>query len=228
MAFWTKITRKTHHCAAFLAKPDILFFTLPWLMVLVVLGTLAQKHMGVYEATEKYFNSIILWIGPIPTPGGLLTIGCILICLSIKFLFFSEWSWRKSGTILTHLGVLLLLLGGIVTSLSTREGFMIIPEGQSNDAISSYRERALTFSNKDDVVQSFDFNDLKSGQDIQIHDLHVKILDLCQNCSAQAPSGKYEDLRGLAQNMELVTIPSENDSERDFSGITLSGRKGQK
>ena len=52
------LLEKTKQLGHFCAKADVLFYSLPWLMVLTVLGTLAQKNMGVYEATEKYFNSL--------------------------------------------------------------------------------------------------------------------------------------------------------------------------
>jgi len=41
----------------FAAKPYILFYTLPWLMVLLVWGTIAQKDMGIYEAQAMFFSS---------------------------------------------------------------------------------------------------------------------------------------------------------------------------
>lgn len=219
MAFWQQISRQIYSFAAYVAKPDILFYTLPWLMVLTVLGTVTQKNLGLYAATEKYINSIIFWIGPVPLPGGLTTIGVIFLALSIKFIFFSKWQWKQAGIILTHMGILLLLLGGIVTTSISREGFMIIPEGQSNSAISDYKNKVLVFSKKDTVLQTIKFEELIVDQTIQIDNIEIKILEACRNCSAQAPSGKFVNLQGLAVNMELIGVPDQKNIEENFSGL---------
>ena len=57
---------------SFLSNPKILLFTIFWLMILVVLGTLAQANIGLYEAQGKYFSSWIMWVKFFPTPGGRL------------------------------------------------------------------------------------------------------------------------------------------------------------
>ena len=38
-----------------IGNPKIFFYTLIWLMVLVVLGTLAQRDIGLYASQQKYF-----------------------------------------------------------------------------------------------------------------------------------------------------------------------------
>jgi len=221
MAFKQKIFPKIRHFATYVAKPDILFYALPWLMFLVVIGTVTQKELGLYVATERYINSIIFWLGPIPLPGGLTTIGIIFLALSVKFIFFSKWKWKQAGTILTHLGVLLLLLGGIITSQVNQEGFMIIPEGQSNNSISDYKDKVLVFSKDGYVLQTINFEELSHNNTYEVNQIKIKIADVCRNCSAQAPSGKYTDLQGLAVNMELLSVPDQKNIEENFSGITF-------
>ncbi|MEM6781127.1 MAG: cytochrome c biogenesis protein ResB [Pseudomonadota bacterium] len=134
MSFSIKILGDT------LSKPHIMFYALPWLMILLVAGTVAQKDMGLYEAVKLYFSSWIFWLGPIPLPGTLTTIAVIFINLSFKFLFKSTWSLEKAGINITHLGILLLILGGLVTALSMREGYMIIPEGHQTNFVYAYDE----------------------------------------------------------------------------------------
>lgn len=203
-----------------MARPVLVYYTLPWLMILIILGTVAQKEMGLYAATEKYFNSLILWLGPVPTPGGLLTIGVIFVALTCKFLFFSQWHWKKAGTHLTHLGVILLLLGGIITASMAREGFMVIPEGRSLNAVSDYKQKVLVLKDAQGTpLKTLPFDILTTGAVISQGDVSFKILEACRNCSAQAPSGKYKNLQGLAVNMELFPIPDEKNIEANFSGI---------
>jgi len=52
--------------------------------------------------------------------------------------------------------------------------------------------------------------------------LNLNILEACQNCSARAPSGKYQDLQGLAVNMELFPIPPDKNVEANFSGLIFA------
>ncbi len=105
--------KKIKERALFLAKPHIVFYTLIWLMILLVAGTVAQKYIGLYRAQNMFFSSWLVWWGPIPFPGGLTTLGFLTLSLMAKLFFASRWSWQNSGTIITHVGALLLLIGGL-------------------------------------------------------------------------------------------------------------------
>ena len=83
-----------------LSSPKIFIFTILWMMVLVVLGTLAQRDLGLYEAQQRFFSCWISWLGPIPTPGGrtalfLMTSNLIFFMLKPGF-----WSTKKIGIII--------------------------------------------------------------------------------------------------------------------------------
>lgn len=132
-----------------LAGPDLVFFTLPWLMVLLTAGTLAQPSMGLLDAQQKYFSSFILWIGPVPLPGGYSTSGLILLGLVCKFLFKSQWTRARTGINVAHLGVLVLLLGGLVTAVKAKEGYLFLFEGETANVVKDYdtdEQRPLPFS----------------------------------------------------------------------------------
>ncbi len=126
-----------------LASPKIFFYALIWLMVLLVVGTVSQKYIGLYLAGEIYFSSFIVWLGgAVPVPGGysvIAVIGLNLFCRTIQ----ERWERQKAGTIIVHLGALLLLLGGFITAAFSIEGNMVIPEGGSAGFISSYHDREL-------------------------------------------------------------------------------------
>ena len=127
-----------------LAEADMVFILLPVLMLLLVAGTLAQRWMGLFRAHEMFFSSFVIWLGPLPLPGGFTVLGLLSVCLTLKFLLKSEWSLRKSGIILSHLGALILLIGGLMTAITARESFMMIPEGQETHFIYAYNSRSLS------------------------------------------------------------------------------------
>ena len=62
-----------------LSNPKIFVFTIIWMMILVFIGTIAQKDMGLYYAQQKYFSNWIYWLGFIPLPGGRLTMSIMFI-----------------------------------------------------------------------------------------------------------------------------------------------------
>ena len=121
-----------------LKRPHIMFYALPWLMILLVAGTLEQGSIGLYAAQQKYFSSFVFWIGPIPLPGTMSILALILVNLSLKFIAGSAWSYDKAGIHITHLGIIVLLFGGIVTALVSKEGYMIIQEGQMTHSVYAY------------------------------------------------------------------------------------------
>ena len=98
-----------------LSNPKIFVITIIWLMVLVFFGTIEQKYIGLYEAQNKYFSSLILWVWYFPLPGGMLTMFFLTINLS-AFLFKKNIRKKNNLGILTvHSGVILLLLGSAIS-----------------------------------------------------------------------------------------------------------------
>jgi len=128
----------------FLSRPILLFYSLFWLMVLLVIGTVAQKNMGLYEAQHLYFSSLFFWWRGIPLPGGGLTLSLITVNITAKLFLNSPWHKRRAGIILTHIGVLLLLLGSGVTYFFSAEGFIALREGQTKSIMTDYQDESLT------------------------------------------------------------------------------------
>ena len=218
------LKQKINAVLRFAAKPYILFYTLPWLMVLLVFGTIAQKNMGIFEAQQMFFSSWFLFLGPIPLPGGFLTLSLIFITLLVKFIFYSEWSFKKSGIILTHLGVLVLLLGGLITSKYAHESFMIIPEGKTASSLSEYRERIITLSKGEETIATVDFGDIRTGLLFDAYDLPFSITSpsFCHNCTMQfQDEERAKTAHGMAQKVELKPIPSEKEQEGNLSGTMI-------
>lgn len=140
----------------FLARPVLLFYALPYFMLLLIGGTFAQKYIGLYEATQNVFNSFILWVGFLPLPGGALVLSLILLNLTTYFLLKLQWTKAKFGTSLAHLGVILLLIGGGVTLAMKQEGFIILRHGQSSDTAYDYHKREFVIQGETTRILPFD------------------------------------------------------------------------
>jgi len=133
-------------------------------MVLVFVATLDQVNLGIWAIQEKWFRSlIVLWTIPdtsIPLPmfpGGYLIGAFLLVNLLAAHFYRFKLSWRKSGILLTHLGLILLLVGELLTGLWQEEFQLQLKEGETRNYAESYRSYELavvdtTDPQFDDVV----------------------------------------------------------------------------
>ncbi|MBE8221308.1 MAG: hypothetical protein HAW60_01105 [Bdellovibrionales bacterium] len=127
----------------FFAKTEIFFYSLIPLMALVVLGTVAQKYIGLYQAQATYFSSFYFLVFKyIPIPGGYTILSIIFVNLICK-LFISSWKLNKLGTNIVHIGVALLLFGGFLTAVFTQEGQITLGEGESKSYFTDYFKNEL-------------------------------------------------------------------------------------
>src|SRR3954447_11951864 len=109
-------------------------------MVLIFAGTLAQVHLGIHEAQQRYFQSFFVWWPaegrgikfPI-FPGGHLIGGVLLINLIAAHAKRFRWTWRKVGIHLTHAGLIIMLAGGLFTDLFAVESHMRLANGETKN-----------------------------------------------------------------------------------------------
>lgn len=208
-------------------KPQILFFCLIWLIFLLVVGTIAQKTIGIYAAQKLYFSSFLFWFGIVPLPGAATVLTLIFITILAKLLFASPWNIKRSGIIVTHIGALLLLLGGGITSIFSYEGSLTLAEGEQRDYISDYHERNLVVLKNDKPILMIPFSNLHLGGEIDNSALpfRIKILEKCQNCDFIERSetlGVTAKYRGAAKELQLVKKPLDLQDERNNSGLLVS------
>jgi hypothetical protein len=131
-------------------------------IVLIFWATLDQVHLGVWEVQQKFFHAFIVFVKvgelrfPV-YPGG-YTIGCLLLVNLISaHVYRFRMGWKKSGIWLTHAGLILLLLGELVSGLVQRDFQMTLGPGETRNYSESSRRNELaivdeTDPNFDDVV----------------------------------------------------------------------------
>jgi hypothetical protein len=109
-------------------------------MVLIFAGTIAQVHLGIHEAQQRYFQSLFVWWPPegrgfkIPVfPGGHLIGAVLLINLIAAHAKRFHWAWRKLGIHLTHAGLIIMLAGGLFTDLFAVESHMRLSGGDTKN-----------------------------------------------------------------------------------------------
>src|SRR5881394_1886192 len=109
-------------------------------MALIFAGTLAQVHLGIHEAQQRYFQSMFVWWPPegngfqIPIfPGGHLIGAVLLVNLLSAHAKRFQWAWRKLGIHLTHAGLIIMLAGGLFTDLFAVESHLRLSNGDTKN-----------------------------------------------------------------------------------------------
>src|SRR5437588_1748175 len=119
-------------------------------MALIFAGTLAQVHLGIHEAQQRYFQSWLVWWPSegsgfkIPIfPGGHLIGAVLLINLISAHAKRFRWAWRKLGIHLTHAGLIIMLAGGLFTDLFAVESHVRLANGDTKNYSEDLRETEL-------------------------------------------------------------------------------------
>lgn len=203
-----------------LASPSVPFYALPWLMLLLVLGTYAQKDLGLYTAQKLFFSSWVFFLGPIPLPAGYSILAVITLSLLAKFLFHSPWRKDHAGIITAHLGILVLMIGGLLTGLTQQEGYILLGEGKSAARLSDYHARIVTVTRDGEDFLSVPFEDLRANEKIAGLPFSATIKDTCNNCRPVSIT-ENEGRHGLATQVKLTSTAPEKENEANLSGLTF-------
>jgi hypothetical protein len=115
---------------------------------LVFAGTVAQVDAGIWTVVEKYFRSFYVWVplqiffprdwkiaGGFPFPGGWLLGSLLLINLLAAHAMRFKLTWKRTGIILLHAGLIVIMVSELITGLFALEGTMLIREGQSSNFV---------------------------------------------------------------------------------------------
>lgn len=114
-------------------------------LFIVFWGTLAQVDNGVWTVVAKYFRNWYVWVplrvvffnaldkssAAIPFPGGWLIGGAMLVNLLAAHAIRFKLAWNRAGIILIHAGIIVIMLGELITGLYQIEGQMVIKNGQT-------------------------------------------------------------------------------------------------
>ncbi len=164
-----------------LASLKLTVFLFVLSLLLVFFGTMAQIDNGIGTVMKDYFRWWYVWVpvnllwqfgqvffglphdktltGSFPFPGG-WTLGTLLLLnLIAAHLVRFKFTWKRSGILITHLGLIILMLGELLTGLFAVEARMAIAEGETAifTDVSDKVEIALITPNsedasKDDVI----------------------------------------------------------------------------
>ena len=228
-----------------LASINLTLTLLSLSMILVFVATLEQVRIGIRGALAEYFESMFgiwhypeqFWGGeflnaiPIPIPGGYLLGGLLIVNLTAAYITRFQWTGKKMGIQLIHLGIIMLLVGQLATQAMQEESRMQINKGESSNYIERFHGVELAFSDVTDPdtqrVVTIPQEILEEGGTIRTADLPFKIqvkhfgvnCDFTVTPEGSTRGGLVKDVnRGVGQTANL----SISQKEEDFSSEGLN------
>lgn len=156
-------------------------------LVLVFVATLDQVNLGIWAVQEKYFRTFFVYLRPAESrlalpvfPGGYLIGGLLFLNLSAAFVYRFKLTWKKAGILLTHLGLVILLLGELISGLLQEDYQMRLDEGQTSNYSESPLENELaiidTSDPASDQVTAIPAELLAKGKPIQHPGLPFRVV----------------------------------------------------
>lgn len=217
---------------------EIALVCLGLLFLLTLFGTLEQKHIGLYQAIEKYFDYQSLFVVPrlengkilpIPMPGAYLVMAVLFINMTLGGIIRARKGWAKIGVLISHFSILFMLVAGAVSSIYKEEGMMFVFEGQQSDYAQSYFDPTIeVFAYNEDgtrgepfVVPTEVLFDLEGGGkvDLEIGDFPFKVrVERFLRSSNLAKAKPGEGFDGF----KLVTAERNTTEELNLAGAELT------
>lgn len=144
-------------------------------------ATLEQIDHGLYPTLNKYFHwkSLFLlpelkfgegakekWVTiPLPLPGGYWVSALLLLNMTLGGVIRIRKGWKHVGNLISHFGIIFLLIGGGVAHHYSERGNMAISEGQTSDVAEDYFEYVVEVA------------EIKEGKATNIHVIRGNQID---------------------------------------------------
>jgi ResB-like family len=135
-------------------------------IVLVFCGTLAQLDHGIWAVVNSYFRSFFVLIPLLiffprtyhippsivfPFPGGWAIGSLLLVNLVAAHATRFKISWKRTGIFLIHIGLIVLMMGELITGMFAIEGNMSIATGQSANYVEQSENMELAVVTRADA-----------------------------------------------------------------------------
>ncbi len=147
--------------------------------LLTWLATLEQIDAGLYPTLRKYFHwkSVFLLpeingrMVPVPIPGGYWTGALLLVNMTLGGVIRIRKGWKHVGNLISHLGIIFMLVAGGVAHHFSERGNMAVGEGETCDAAEDYFEYVVEVAEVVDgeqrdfqVIRGDELTDLVDGR----------------------------------------------------------------
>lgn len=227
------------------------------LLLLTWLGTLEQVEFGLYETQKKYFESLFLvheagpfavrlpWSSPadgplftipafpVPLPGAYLLMVVLAVNLVCGGMIRLRKDWRRAGILITHFGIALMLLSGMVKTYFAHEGSLRIDPRQTNNVYQSYHDWDLTVRDgsargrvRELVLPDSQWRDLEEGGTRRFtHDalpFDLLVTKAFRNCRVVQKGPMFKGDGPVIDGYVVVAQPPELEAEFNVCGLYVT------
>ena len=213
-------------------------------IILILVATLDQVNLGIWVVQAKYFNTFAVhWpVGDVMLavfPGGYTLGGLLLVNLVAAHVYRFSWSWKKLGIWLVHAGLVLLLVGQLLTGLWQDEYQLRLDQGDTKNYSEAYRSVELAITDisdpKFDEVVAIPEVPLVHKTPVQHPRLpfRVTVRDYLPNAALREmvgmPLGNNAATRGVGPQVAVTPLPlTFKTDERNLPAayVELAGPEG--
>jgi len=218
--------------------------------LLTWLGTLEQVDQGLYLVKKKYFSQETFFIlpqlngktVPLPLPNAYWVGMLFFFNLLLGTLLRVRRGWKTVGVLISHFGMLFLLVGAFVTQHYSVRGNMALSEGETSDVAEAYFDYVIEVTKLDEgrpeIVHLIDADNLRDLDSSDVRTMQMANLPFDLQVSNYLPNS-----RPLNAGMEipkkgervldgyyLRQEPKKVDSELNTAGciLTVLSKEGEK
>ncbi len=207
------------------------------LAILTLLGTLAQQSMGLLDAQKKYFESwyLVHSFGsvPVPLPGGRLVMTLLTVNILVGGLARLRKGPRMAGIMITHIGIVVLIVSGAVKTWFAVDGHVTLYEGEEAAHFQSFYDPELSISRVigDGEVEEFTIPstafDLATGAEpVVLSDerlpFDIEVSYYASNVMAQRKGPMFEVPTPVVGGMFLAALPRAKEAEGNAAGAYIT------
>ncbi len=190
-----------------LASLRLTVFLFVLAFILVFAGTLAQVDAGIFTVVTTYFRTLIVWIplqifiprsihvgGGFYFPGGWLIGGALLTNLLAAHLVRFKLAWNRSGILLIHAGLIVMMLSEFITGKFAVEGVMTIVQGSASNYLELHDQNELSITGPDGKVVTIPAKQLRTPGPVRDDRLpfDIDVIQFLTNSDPPRPLKKGE------------------------------------
>lgn len=198
------------------------------LVVLTAWGTVYQADHGLYQAQQKFFHSWFFFIfGFIPFPGTVLVLFVLFINLVAALFYRIGFRLAKIGNLITHTGIMVLLIGGFFTFYFSQEFSLMLKEGETSSLAESSRSWELAVrEQKNGDIFAVDTAGLKHGEIIDFPGLSLRLqveayYENCAPLSAQPGARQAGPVFNVSGIKALRAMPAAAEISDNMPGLVF-------
>ena len=212
-----------------LAGYELAILCLFLLFAATFFGTLEQTQVGLYQTLRKYFDMEALFIIPrlngkiipFPLPGTFWVCSVLFINMTLGGLIRARKGWKTAGVLISHFGILFMLLAGGVSQLKKQEGVMYLLQGDRSNYAKSYTEPTIEIYTYDEEGER--------EEPYVVGTEHFNRLDHDETLTVELPELPFNvEVTGFLRSSELLEVSRAKDQhkgERIVDGFFLQARK---